>query len=233
MPLRVMHESVPDSFQTTNWAVVVSASMDPAVTAALLNAYYGPIWTFIRRSGYTFDDADDLAQEFIARVVLERGLVKRADPNRGRFRAFVKTALRNFLVDQYRRGRCEARHAYSAGIQPDQHGPQDGFDREWATTVLKRALGRVEHECARAGQGRHWRAFQLVVLDPALRQSPSPGLAELAIDLGAEDAAQVSSMIQTVRRKFKRLLRAAVEETVDCPAEVDSELSELRRILGA
>lgn len=228
----MLPDSGPNSFQTTNWRVVLSASADPAVTAALLNAYHLPIWTFIRKSGHTADAADDLAQEFIARVVLERGLVKRADPSQGRFRAFVKTALRNFLVDQYRRERHRARQAGPDGPEPFESASHDGFDREWAAAVLKRALREVEQECGRAGQHLHWRAFQLAVLDPALRQSASPGLAALAVDLGAEDAAQVSSMIQTVRRKFKRLLRAAVEETVDDPAETDAELSELRQFLG-
>ncbi|MCC6678607.1 MAG: sigma-70 family RNA polymerase sigma factor [Phycisphaerales bacterium] len=230
--MREMPNTGPTSFQTTNWAIVLSSSADPAVTAALLNAYHGPIWTFIRRSGHTADAADDLAQEFIARVVLERGLIARAEPSRGRFRTFVKTALRNFLVDQYRRGKTSA--GLSRHVEPEvaEQALHDAFDREWAATVLKRALEHVEHECLRARQDLHWKAFQLAVLNPALRQAPSPGLANLAADLGVEDAAQVSSMIQTIRRKFKRLLRTAVEETVDDPTEVDSELSDLRRILG-
>lgn len=229
-------------FQTTNWTLVLSASGDPEKTSALLQAYQSPINAYIRRSGHDHHAAADLTQEFIAKIVLERGLIDRAEPGRGRFRSFVKAALRNFLIDQHRRTSARPDRGPGASQDPallDQsgdtadHGPHDAFDRQWAATLLARTLERVEEDCRRAQQDLHWVAFQRAVVEPTLRQNQAPTLADLGAQIGVHDVGQVSSMIQTVRRKFKRLLRLTVEETVDDPVEVDTELSDLKRFLGA
>lgn len=227
-------------FQTTNWTLVLSASSDPAMTGALLRAYQAPINAFIRRCGYDHHAAADLTQEFIARVILERGLIGRANPDRGRFRSFVKTALRNFLIDQHRRSPPRREGGVNSVLDPavlEHVAPADSamhdvFDRQWAATLLARTLDRVEEDCLRAQQTAHWIAFRRTVVDPTLRQTGRPELSEVAAEVGAANAEQISSMIQTVRRKFKRLLRATVEETVDKPDDAETELADLRRFLG-
>src|SRR5689334_18689682 len=90
-------------FHTTTWGLVLSARADPGALELLLRAYWSPVYAFIRHKGYSQHDAADLTQEFLSEVVLGRNLLVKADPARGRFRAFVKSALRNFLIDQHRR----------------------------------------------------------------------------------------------------------------------------------
>ena len=229
-------------FQTTQWTLVAGAAADPAQLGPLLRAYWGPIYAYIRRSGRSREQAADLAQQFIAEVVLERGLLDRADPERGRFRTLLKSSLRNFLVDQHRRATAKGRSpdtpllggAALDRLEPSAtDDPAAAFDRQWATTLLSRCLERLAADCASSGQEGHWAAFRAAVIDPALGHDRAPGLDDLAKRVGAADAAQVSSMIQTVRRKFRRTLRDVVGATVAEPAWAEEEIASLRAFLGA
>lgn len=227
-------------FQSTHWSMVLAAHDDPRLLDPLVRRYLPPIYAYIRRAGHSRDDAADLSQEFVTRIILERGLIDRADPARGRFRTFVKAALSHFLIDQHRRATAKARGPATPLIgglkledmEPaERDDPAAAFDRQWAATVLASALERVEADCRACGQGGHWAAFDAVVLDPVLRHASAPPLNELAQRLGLEDGAQVSSLIQTVRRKFRRTLRQVIEETVAGPAHADEELANLRQFL--
>ncbi|MEX2217270.1 MAG: hypothetical protein WD749_00795 [Phycisphaerales bacterium] len=229
-------------FQTTQWSVVVAAAGDARLLEPLLASYWGPIYAFIRRSGRSREQAADLAQQFVAEVVLERGLLEKACPERGRFRTFLKAALRNFLVDQHRRSVAKGRSpslpvggsAALDRLEPAEDGdPGDAFDRQWATTLLSITLERLASECAAAGQAPHWDAFRAAVIDPALGHDRAPAMEALAERLGVDSPTKVSSMIQTVRRKFRRTLRQVVEETTADAAAADDEIASLRRFLGA
>jgi RNA polymerase sigma-70 factor (ECF subfamily) len=236
-------EAAPPSvadFDSTQWSLVLAAPHDPAALERLLAAYWRPIYAFILGSGRGRDEAIDLTQEFISTVVLERGFVERADPERGRFRTFVKSALRNFLVDEHRRATTRTRSAPGVRldaaaldeVRGDPADPSRSFDQEWAASVLSAALARVERDCAGCGQAAHWHVFRRVVIEPALRQVEAPPLAGVAAEAGVAGADQAASMIQTVRRKFRREFQDLVSRTVcDGPAR-DLEVEELRAILG-
>jgi RNA polymerase sigma-70 factor (ECF subfamily) len=228
------------AFLSTQWSVILAAPDDRSLLEALLQRYLGPIYAYMRRAGNTQERAADLTQEFVSQVILERGLLDRADPARGRFRTFLKSALANFLVDQHRRATTRARSPASPvlsglrleDIEPsDSDDPGSAFDRQWATTVLAAALTRVETECQGCGQAVHWRAFATNVIEPTLRHTSPPPLDELARQLGLADSAQVSSMIQTVRRRFRRVLLQVVEESLADPALATDELANLRDFL--
>lgn len=228
-------------FKTTQWSMVLAAPDDTYALEQLLKVYWGPIYAYIRRTGTPRDSAVDLTQDFIARVMLERGLIQRADPERGRFRSFLKAAIRNFLTDQHRRQTTRDR----APLLPIAGGnvlevlepatdddPSAAFDRQWAATLLSTTLDRVETECAASKQEAHWAAFKAAVIDPALGASPPPALDAVAHGLGLGSAEQVSSMIQTVRRKFRRTLHELVEQTLADPGEAGEELGLLRGMLA-
>jgi DNA-directed RNA polymerase specialized sigma24 family protein len=236
-----MHDPSGSYFKTTNWSMVIAASDDSKVLGTLLGRYWGPIYAYIRRSGYSREQAADLAQEFIALVLLERGLIQKADQGRGRFRTFIKSALRNFLVDQHRRSTARGRGPSQPlitglsleDLEPSEHDePGGAFDRQWAATLLSIALERVEEECRAAGQDMHWNAFKAALVDPALGQAAPPTHGELAQRLGLPGPERVSSLVQTVRRKFKRSLRQVVEETLADPGHTDEELHDLKHFLG-
>jgi RNA polymerase sigma-70 factor (ECF subfamily) len=228
-------------FRTTRWSLVLDASADPVALDELLRLYWGPIYAYIRRSGRARETAADLTQEFIAQRIVAGALLDRADPVRGRFRTFVKAALRNFLIDQDRRRRAQCRapqhgvllHGYSLDdIEPREgDDPGSAFDRQWAATMLSNAISRVHADCIAEGQVAHWNVFERSVVQPALGRMAPIGLAELAGELGEASPERISAMIQTVRRKFRRVLRALIEETVADPALADDEASVLKEFL--
>ena len=228
------------AFFSTQWSLVLAAPDDPALLDALLRRYLGPIYAYIRRAGNARDRAADLTQEFVSQIILERGLLDRADPARGRFRTFLKSALANFLVDQHRRATTRA-HAPAEpvlnGLRLDDLEPSDAadpgaaFDRQWATSVLSSALARVEADCRACDQAAHWTAFAAAVIEPALHHTSPPATDALARRLDLCEPAQVSSMIQTVRRKFRRILLQVVEETLADPSLASEELTDLRSFL--
>lgn len=237
-------------FQTTHWALVYSARADRSVLEQLLRMYWSPVYAFIRKQGYSGHDASDLTQEFLARVVIGRDVIGRANPERGRFRAFLKQALRNFLIDEHRTGRhSKGKHTSGraggagalslSGPEGDvRHEPSltdrtfDEFDRQWAATIVEMTLQRMEDAARREGLTTHWLAFQANVLGPALRRTEARDLTTLGRELGVPDPAHLSNMLQTMKRRFRRTLREVVAETVATPSEIEQELADLRNYLG-
>lgn len=230
-------------FQTTSWALVLSARGSRADLELLLRAYWSPVYAFIRAKGFAHHDASDLTQEFLAEVLVGRNLISKADPLRGRFRSFLKSALRNFLIDQHRRSSAK-RAAPTAPIASVDSGPEApdpmsrdsepaaAFDRQWAAAVLALAIERTEIACRQDGMDQQWNAFRAVILAPLTGRVKPPTMEALAEKLGAISPAQVSNMIQTVKRRFRRILQQVVAETVTDPDEVDDELNSLQRFFG-
>ncbi|GEM_PF-594334 len=247
MRTRMDPEQIAAEFQTTHWSMVFSARGDHRALEQLLRHYWSPVYAFIRRQGYGSHDASDLTQEFLARVVIGRDLIGKADPARGRFRSFIKQSLRNFLIDQHRTGRhSKGRHGTERTATVSIAG-QDGkvifeppfsddisreFDREWAATIVQLTLVRLEEAARREDMLLHWQAFQINILGPALRRTEALDLATLGKQLGVHDATKLSNMLQTMKRRFRRVLREVVAETVATPEEVEQELADLRGYMG-
>jgi DNA-directed RNA polymerase specialized sigma24 family protein len=236
------------SFQSTIWSLVLGARGDRAHLEQLLRAYWSPVYAFIRRQGYAGHDASDLTQEFLTQVVIGRDLIGRASPERGRFRSFLKSALRNFLIDQHRMGKAHKGGARAIGPRgtvsmDDANGAarqiaalvpdsEKVFDREWAAAVMEIALARLEESCIADGMELHWRGFNVNVLGPSLRRTSPLSMTRLAEHIGAADETQASNMLQTVKRRFRRVLREVVAETVSDAGQVEEELAELRGHFG-
>lgn len=228
-------------FQTTSWTLIDGARVDRAGLERLLRQYWSPVYASIRRQGFSTHDASDLTQEFMAQVVIGRDLAGKADATRGRFRSFLKQSLRNFLIDRSRgRKRAEGdhpAHLASAGEEGGVAEPAaptagaDTFDREWAAAVIEVTLQRLEEACREDDMEPHWQAFRLNVVGPTMRKAKALSMDELAKVIGATDGTQASNMLQTVKRRFKRLLREVVSETVADPGEIEQELELLRTSL--
>jgi DNA-directed RNA polymerase specialized sigma24 family protein len=226
-------------FHTTQWSMVLAAADNGEVLDGLIRTYWGPIYAYIRRSGNSPDRAMDLTQEFLAKLLDERSLIQRADPRLGRFRTFLKASLHNFLVDSHRRATTLARKPAGALLgqaalddyEPStDDDPSGAFDRQWATTLMALTIARVRAECERNGQKVHWEIFNTAVIEPQVRQA-RPTMAEVAAANGIDGADRVASMIQTVRRQFRRTLRLVILETVSDPVEAHDEIEKLRAFL--
>jgi RNA polymerase sigma factor (sigma-70 family) len=237
----VQQEESDAAFDTTSWSVILRAPDSGPDLERLLAAYWTPVYAYIRRTGATADDAADLTQEFLTQIVLERGLPGKADPERGMFRAFLKASLRNFLVDQHRRDRARRLERRMRFVPdgsdrqidpPDTADPSDAFDRQWAVAVLESALRRVQEDCTTGNLTQHWEAFSLHVIGPIMHKAEPLSMEALAARIGADSPEQASSMVQTVKRKFRRTLRRVIAETVTDTREIEEELALLRRCLG-
>ncbi len=223
--------------------MIVEARADRPALERLLRLYWAPVYAVIRRHGYGQHDASDLTQDFLTTVVLERNLLGKADPERGRFRGFLRHALKNFLIDRHRvsRGRLRG-HLELTGQSADGPTLDDLparpeaeldrlFDRQWASAIIERALAELEDGLRADGMANHWAAFDANVASPTLRNTRPITLETLAARLGMAGPEAVSNLIHTAKRRFRKVLRDIVAETVQTPGDVDDELLELKRLI--
>lgn len=230
--------------------MIIDARGDRHTLERLLRLYWPPVYAFIRRQGFKPHDASDLTQEFLSSVVLSRNLLGRADPSRGRFRSFLKQSLRNFLIDHHRANKARSAILNAAPLAgastpsedadraPDAGAPgtpppgPDEFDREWAATIVRLALERLEDTLRADGMTAHWVAFETNVVSPTIRKTQPIALEELARRINVADPSIVSNMLQTTKRRFQRILREIVADTVANPEAVEEELRHLKRLLA-
>ena len=247
---------VSDSFLTTRWSLVAAAGRQQPGAAppadarvaleALCRAYWPPLYAFARRSGAGPDEAADQVQDFFAHL-LEKGDLAAADPQRGRFRAWLLTAFRNHASNLRDRERAakrgggrrllsldaprvdagEAETRYGAQLA-DPATPDVEYARQWALLVLERALQRLSDELAGAGKSR-----ELEALRPFLTAGDE-GLpyATVAQSLGRSEGA-VKVAVHRLRRRYGELLREEVAGTLTDPREVAAELADLMAALAA
>jgi RNA polymerase sigma-70 factor (ECF subfamily) len=233
-------------FTTTHWSVVLSARdrkspRSERALAALCETYWFPLYAYVRRSGYSSHDAQDLTQGFFAEL-LEKDFLKDADYRRGRFRSFLLAALKHFLGHQRERARAkkrgggrvpfsldfdDAENRYHLEAE-DPATPERLYQRRWALTLLDRVVRRLEDENARAGKAETFAGLKEFLT--AGRQSrPYRRVAEA---LGMSEGA-VKVAVHRLRRRYRELLREEIAQTVADPGEVDDELGELFSAVGS
>jgi len=230
-------------FVTTHWSVILSAGDSSAevneALQQLCQAYWYPLYAYVRRQGRSVTDAQDLTQEFFARF-LERKYLRLADRNRGRFRNFLLTSLKHFLINEWtklareKRGgglrvfsldeeQAEARFNHEPAVELP---PDTLYDRGWANTLLDRALSSLRAEFEKAGKLSVFDQFKPQLLTGDLAAS----YADLARSLDMTEGA-VRVAVHRLRQRFGELLRAEVAQTVSTPAEVNEELRYLVAVI--
>lgn len=239
----LLADSSASMFQTTRWSLVLRAQGRGADLEQLLRQYWRPVYAWLRRQGKSREEARDLTQSFVCDVMLARDLLGRADQSRGRFRSYILSALKRYVIDEHRRSASGKRGGgvaigsldhlpFEVAEPPEAEDPERAFDRQWATTVLQLALERFERRCAEEGLDDQHAAFMIRVVNPAVGNAAGPSLQALARDLGLNDWTQAGSMIQTAKRRFKREIERVVLETLDDPKDLADELAAIRRALS-
>lgn len=233
-------------FGTTHWSVVVGAreAESPQATLALetlCRTYWYPLYSYVRRCGETPDDAQDLTQEFFARL-LEKDWLRAANPERGRFRWFLLASLKHFLSNEWDRNRTLKRGGGRRPIALDALTPEDRYvlepadslsadkvyDRTWALALLDKARGRLRGEFAAAG-----RAGRFEFLEQFLPgEESTTTYSEIADQLGVAEGT-IKSDVFRLRRRYGELLREEVANTVGSSTDLEDELRHLVEALGS
>ena len=228
------------NFAHTHWSVVVAARGSDSVHARaalekLCQAYWPPIYAFVRRQGHGPHDAQDLTQEFFARL-LEKNYLADVDRNKGRFRSFLLASLKHFLANEWDKAQAKKRGGgkiwipidvttaeTSCGFEPADNVTADKiYERRWALTLLDQVLRRLRQEYERDGKEKLFNQ-----LKPTLTESSrTVGYAEIADRLGSTEGA-IKVAVHRLRQRYRELLRAEIGETVATASEVDDELRNL------
>ena len=214
----------PAGFPTTHWSRVARAG-DSTALAALCAAYWYPIYALIRRKGHPPDRSLDLTQGYFARLI-EKGTISAADPARGRFRAFLRADCMFFLADALDRDRAlkrggsarvfsiDSRDAEARFCREPAHldTPERQYERDWAVSLIDRAMGRLERHYRAGGRGEIFRK-----LKPILTSEPdATRSARLASDLNTTEGA-MRTAVHRLRGRFRVELRAEIAKTLDDP----------------
>jgi RNA polymerase sigma factor (sigma-70 family) len=233
------------TFATTHWSVVLAAGQSATIDARealeqLCRTYWYPLYFYLRRCGSSPEDAEDLVQEFFARL-LSKDYLGRADPQKGRFRSFLLSGIKNLLCDQHDRSNrikrgggkpvvsldapsAEARYQ----LEPvDGSAPDRAFDRSWATALLERAATRLRTEYAQSGRTE---LFEQLT-DFRLDQESQVSYVEAARQLGLSQSA-VRSAIYRLRQRHRELVREEIAQTLADPAELEEEVRYLLRVIN-
>ena len=114
------------AFVTTHWSVVLTAAGTDTTRAhealsCLCEIYWYPLYAYVRRRGHSPDDAQDLTQEFFARL-LEKHWLARADREKGRFRSFLLMAMKRFLANEWDKAQALKRGGHIRLVPPIRHG---------------------------------------------------------------------------------------------------------------
>lgn len=241
------HQLISDApriFPHTRWSVVLAATQrsspeSEAALETLCRAYWYPLYAYVRRSGHSPHDAQDLTQEFFCRL-LEKRWLDSADPEKGRLRTFLIVALKLFMAKEWRHASAQRR---GGGLSPVQFDTafaesrfavdntslpaEDNFDQQWALTLLDLTVSRLREEFAEAGKVDDF----MVLKSCLIAERGAIDYASVAKQLGVnEGAARVA--VHRLRKRFREVYREEIAQTLADGADVDGEMRHLAAALA-
>jgi RNA polymerase sigma-70 factor (ECF subfamily) len=199
--------------------------------ATLCENYWFPLYAFVRRAGYTTEDAQDLTQEFFARL-LTKGFLAKVDRQKGKFRSFLLATLKHFLADQWDRAHAQKRGGSQTVISFDSLNaetryrlepaqdltPEKMFEKQWALSLLEHVLSRLHAEMVADGKSALFEA-----LKDTLTGVRSITYAAIGAELGMSEGA-VKVVAHRIRRRYRDLLREEIAQTVASSDEIGDEI---------
>jgi RNA polymerase sigma factor (sigma-70 family) len=231
------------AFATTRWSVVLTAQGDsPAADEALeqlCSTYWWPLYSFVRRQGYSPEEAQDLTQGFFARL-LERKDLETVRQERGRLRSYLLASFKHYLINERDRAttlkRGEGRTLVSleellvrerADLEPaDTLSAERIYERRWASTLLEKVLTRLGEEYRTAGNALLFERLRQMLSD----DSDRPSQAMVAAELGMTENA-VTQAFHRFRQRYRAILREEIANTVAMPGDIEDELRHLVAVL--
>ena len=230
-------------FPLTLWSLVLAArdgapERSLEALTSLCRAYWYPLYAFLRRQGKSPHDAEDLTQGFFLHL-LGKNKLAQVSPERGRFRSFLITSIKNFLSDEWSRSRAQKRGGAWQFVsfeltdaenqyrtESPQVAPENLFDRRWALVLLERVLKRLETEFAAAGKKERFEHLKPFLSGESQEESYAAVASRLGMTAGALKVAVVR-----LRQRYRELLRLEVAQTVATEQDVDAEIHHLMAVL--
>lgn len=207
---------------------------------ALCTQYWPPLYGYVRRKGHSAHEAEDLTQEFFARL-LSRNDFAGLHPAHGKFRAFLLAAMNHFLANEWRKASAQKRGGGSPRLSLDatqaerclestaspNRTPEYHYDRQWAETVLESAAFRLKEASVQAGKEPVFRELNRFLSMPARTGDYDESARRLGISVAA-----VAKAVERLRRQYRDCVRQVVAQTVGTRAELDEELRYLLEIMA-
>ncbi len=232
-------------FVTTHWSVVLSARrkdspQSAAALETLCRTYWYPLYAYVRRQGHPPPDAQDLTQEFFARL-LQKDYLKAAAREKGRFRTFLIVALKRFLANEWDRARAQKRGGGQPLLSLDTElaeqryriEPVEGatadrvFERRWALTLLDHTMTRLREEFATGGKVAEFERLKACLT----AERGEISYADIAAALGLSEAsARVA--VHRLRKRFREIFREEIAHTVSRAADIEEEVRYLMSVLA-
>lgn len=208
--------------------------------AQLCSGYWYPLYGFVRGRGYGPEDAEDLTQEFFRRF-LEKNSLLNVSPQGGKFRSYLLTCLKHFLINERERAQAKRRGGGQAlipldageaetrfSLEPVEHStPETLFEKRWALAVLEQTIQALAAEYAAKNKNETFKDLKEFLPGGHGGASRAELAAKHGISVGAVDVA-----VHRLRQRFGVLLRDQVARTVSSQAEVDEEIRYLMSVLG-
>lgn len=233
---------------TTQWTVVVRAAQEnrlaerPAL-GQLLEKYWRPLYFYARQRGLSAADAEDATQEFM-RELIEGEILSSADPAKGRFRNYLLTIWKRFLIDRNRgetrlkRGGAEViTSIFCASGERDfldrsvyttkNRNPEELFEEEWAGSIVTDALSKLESEYTKSNRSKIFHGLAPYITKPVVGETYSTVASQNGMTIGAAKVA-----LHRLRQRFADVLRQSVEETLEDPSDLEAEILALLKFIS-
>jgi RNA polymerase sigma-70 factor (ECF subfamily) len=233
------------AFVTTHWSVVLSAQeknspRSAAALETLCRTYWYPLYAFVRRQSRNAEDAQDLVQEFFARL-LEKDYLKSVAQEKGKFRTFLLVAFKRFLANAWDRQHARKRGGFTPILSIDQataesrfaaeladsDQPDSLFDRHWAMTLLEGTMKLLQDEYVSTGRARLFESLK----DLLVKEDSRLPYSAVATGLNLTEAA-VKMAVHRLRLRYREILKAQIAQTVSSPQEVEEEIRHLFAAFG-
>jgi len=236
---------VGKAFLTTHWSLIEKAQAheegNRALIGLLLSKYWKPVYCYLRRKGYSNEQAKDSTQGFFHEVVLGRGLIQKADQSKGRFRSYLLLALNRYLINIKEEETAQKRIPREMLVPLDQidlpdlppsliqSAPEETFNYAWVSALLERVLDEVQTKCRERDLILHWQVFRDRIVRPILNRTEPLSMKEICDRYGIEDTIKASNMITTVKRLFQTVLKQHVRNSVMSDEDTADEIAQIKR----
>ena len=222
-------------FTTTHWSVVRAAPESASALETLCCTYWYPLYAYVRRRGHSPEEAEDLTQEFFARLLAGKDL-SGVDRAKGKFRSFLLAALNHFLANEWDRATAAKRGGNQVLISLEDENaeeryrmepvagadPERLFERSWARTLLAQGLALLRAEYAADGKTRQFEQIRCFLTEEVGEGGYAGVAAQLNMSTGA-----VAVAVHRMRQRYRELVRHEIARTVTTPVELEEEIRHL------